>query len=394
MCIQRFPSSWLGKDCGDIQSEYLHEFRMMEEAVTVSELGEMRQSLDILETIAEDMEHTLEDMKKRSDGQSRDAGGTRISMWSGSPVNQLSNLQRVRLICFFECSESEWDVQDGNWRDALRTKWTDFFPDVPFGPQEERWLSRVLVLRLPGQSDRSRPEDKSEFSRYCRAMGAALVHGGVKNLESAVFLNSILLTRAVMMTMTYANPDKLVSRTEDALLADALSYLENVTYIASNEENNIILEFIRLFRPNRLMDRECVLFAQKYRSVLSRNFSAICKAMEQKNRNIHQVTNLSERVKKMEGSLRNADFTVKRDIVLGLDRGSYGHRLGELYRYAEGLDERDTGQVRELLGCILQLLDTLGITPVSQDRLDECICKEDVLYDRIAPEGNLTREGV
>jgi len=390
---RRFPVSWFGGNCGSIQSEYLCEFHKMNEAVDPSDLNQLRQSLSSIEITAERMECAFENLKKQDGGQLRERRKTRIQAGGSSPFGALTNPQKIRLICFLECSEETQAEPGKQWLAVLRAKWGEFFPESPLGREEERWLSRVLVLRLPGQLERSRPEGKSELSKYCRAMGAAIDHGGVKNLESAVYLNSILLMRAVLMTMAYANLDKLAFRTEDTILADVLSYLENVTYMASDEENSIILEYIRLFRPNGMIDRECVLFAQRYRSVLGKNFSAICKAMEKKNRNIRQVTNLSDRLKEMEGSLRNADFSVKRDIVLGLDRGSYGHRLGELYRFWEGLDKRDVEQVRELLGCIFQLLDTLGITPASQERLDEFIDEDDELYGRIIPEGNLTKEG-
>lgn len=392
--VQRFPPSWLGRDCGEIQSDYLCGLRRMREAAGLPELYELRHSLGNLEAAATDMELALEKLRNREAGSLQGAGSVRTRTRERSPFDLQTNLQKVRLICLLECSENEQTVPDGHGLDVLEAKWADFFPDAPFGEQEERGLSRILALQRPRRQERSRPAGRSELSKYYRAMGVALNNGGVKNVESTACLNSILLMRAVMMTMAYANLDKLASRAEDTLLADVLSYLENVTYMASDKENSIALEFIGLFRTNGIVDRECVLFTQKYRSVLSKNFNAVCKAMEQKNRNIRQVTNLSDRLREMEGSLRNADFTVKRDIVLGLDRGSYGHRLGELYRFAEGLDDRDAKQVQELLGCIFQMLGALGITPVSQERLDECIGEEDALYDCTVPEGNLVREGL
>lgn len=381
---RQFPPAWLGANCRQIQADYLSELRRMQQAAGPAELEHLRRCLGQLEAFGAGMERALGSAAPRE--ESRTAGGS-------PALDRLTNRQKVSLACFLECAEHEGLREGERWNSLLGRKWAELFPAAPYGRAEELWLARALDCRLPGQGERSRVPGRGAFPKYCRAMGAALEHGGVGSVNSAVYMNSLLLMRAVLMTMACTSLDTLAGRTEDTLLADVLGYLENVTYLAPDGENEIILEYIRLFRPNGDVDRECVLTAQKYRPVLSKNFSAICKAVELKNRNIRQVSNLSDRLKEMESSLCGADFDVKRDMVLRLDRGSYGHRLGELYRFAQGLDQRSPQQVRELLECFFQLLNTLGITPACQERLDQPIGEGDALYDRMAPEGGPAQEG-
>ena len=302
------------------------------------------------------------------------------------PLN--SNTEKLRLLYFLEtCSAAQLE-QGEPWRVCARKNWDKFYPNVPFGKEveDEMWW----VLR------RRRPTDM--FGTYCLAIGMVFQYG-LDDINSGVHLYHLLLGRAVGMAVAYASEEVAGSTfgiASDEVLGDALNYRKRVSVsyaMSAQEEETRLRELLALYQRDGRYDVALLADAASMREVFRKNFRALEKRVQESNEGNVLLMQMHSKLRDMEGALEKADFDVKSKLVHQLDRGSFGCRLGQLYRFAQGLDVKDTGQIREMLRSFFALLETMGICPVLSERLDQEIRATDALFDKIIPYTGLEEDG-
>lgn len=302
------------------------------------------------------------------------------------PLN--SNTEKLRLLYFLEtCSATQLE-QGEPWRMCARKNWNDFYPNAPFCKEVEDELWWVLRRR----------RSTDMFGAYCLATGIVFQYG-LGDINSGVHLYHLLLGRAVGMAVAYASESAAGSTfgvASDEILGDALNYRKRVSVsyaMSAQEEEARLREMLALYQRDGRYDAALLADAVSMREVFRKNFRALEKRVQKSNESNILLLQMHSKLQDMESALEKADFDVKSKLIHQLDRGSFGCRLGQLYRFAQGLDAKDTGQVREMLHSFFALLETMGICPMFGERLDQEISETDALFDKIIPYTGLDEDG-
>lgn len=299
-----------------------------------------------------------------------------------------STEDRLRFLYFLESCCFTQTETGASWRDCVQQIWSSFYPLVPFSPEIESELQHVLRrCRLPGV-----------LGTYYAAVDKVFRHG-LDDLNSGSYLYALLLVRSACMAAAYAPQDmdgRIFYRDSDELLGDTLNYRKRVSApyaLPETEEEDQLVELLTLYQKDGHYDSSLLAMAASMRQVLLKNFRALEQRVCKFNESNVLLSQMRAQLHDMEDAVQLADFNVKSKLVHQMDRGSFGCRLGQLYRFSQGLDNRDTEQIREMLRSFFALLDVMGIHPVYNERLNERISPDDALFDKMISYLDLQTEG-
>lgn len=290
-----------------------------------------------------------------------------------------SSSEKLRLLYFLETCCAAQLEQEGPWQVYAKQNWSDFYPGVPFDSAVEEEIWRAL----------RRQHSVGVFSDYCSAIGMVFRHG-IKGIHSGAYLYHLLLGRAALLAAAYA-PEAAgapFGGELDSLLNDALDYRKRVPVpyaVAEQDEEQRLLDLLALYQRDGRYDTALLTEAAHMRKVFQKNFQALEDRVQDSNESNVLLSQMRSQLNAMQGDLEKADFVAKQALVRQMDRGSFGYRLGQMYRFAQGMDNKDPEQAREMLRTFFALLENIGVSPVCGERLGEEIPETDELFDKMIP---------
>lgn len=371
-----------------IAEECLSEYSGAENALTPALLQELSLYKDALYQASEQLleqlrQYLLSDQavkarkaNKQENEQKQDAAKTAYESSGRSTSFLSSEVREIRFILLLESCARQTDGTPTDDLAIIQRNWNSFFPDLMYCSQLEQQIQQLL-----------HPEERLRRygNVYFRAMGAALSSGGVERLQSVKFLQRIAVYRTVFVTLACSSVARLQEKTMRVCIEDTKEHLAQIGMQLPDNADSIIASVFRLFTWNGAFSEELLRQLHPYQEMCKKNFFEIRDLQAARTENDPIVTQLRLRIKELEDKISNIQYDTLRDLVLQLDRGSNGLRLGQLYRIAFGAEDRSATEIRELLQSFFHLLALQEITPIGGNQLNTVLKEDDDLYWAAVP---------
>lgn len=300
---------------------------------------------------------------------------------------------KVRLQCLVESYLADPDPSKPRWEQYLRKNWKEYNPKVSLTDSVMQQIAYLLVLDTNANPKTRKFHTNSE--RYFKALGIAIRSKRIQNIYQETTIRTLVLNRTIAMVVSLLDPEfsdseKTHAMQTDEVVDDILAYLSYMNYVSTEAENDDIIEILDNYLENGYFNRTSLRLLYRSREVWRQSYLDMKEFLSHRNK---AVSVLNDKIDEMETSLAKANYDSLKRFVLELDRGSFGCRLGQMYRCAKGYDTFSVQDAIQMFNILFDQLNNMGIKPVAEEFLNQRLLEENELFDQCISESSEITKG-
>lgn len=297
-----------------------------------------------------------------------------------------NKIYRVPLQCLIETYLENSASSKQEWNQYLYDNWKTYYPEIPLTDDMKRQINHLLAL-----DDNSRLKRvNTNFERYFKALGFLIRTGDIQKIHQDAIIRTLVLNRTVAMVVSLLDPDKADTKQVDEVVDDIIAYLSYMNYVSNEAEDEDLIDILDAYLENGRFNRTSLQLLSNCREIWQQSYHNMKDFLDHRNK---AVSVLNDKIEEMETSLAKANYNSLKHLILELDRGSFGYRLGQMYRCAMGYDTFTAEEAAMMLKVLFNQLNNMGIKPLAGESLNQTLHEEDSLYEECIPESPEKTQG-
>ena len=294
----------------------------------------------------------------------------------------MSKINRTAFQCMVEAYLIMAEApSEAEWNRYLNKNWEVYFPSLKLTSKRREQINDIL--ELDSNNAQWKKQLTSNFQRYSKALGVAICNGNIQKIRSDSYIRSLTVHRTVAMVVSLIEPENAYIKQIDEIVGDIIAYLSYVNYIPDKAEEADIMEILDTYLENGRFNTDSVRLLNTYKQNWKQSYQNTREFLNQRNR---AVSVLNDKIDEMEVSLAKANYDTLKQLIIELDRGSFGYQLGKMYRLAFGIDTVSVDELVSILKILFHQFNNMGIKPVAENQFGQELYKDSLLYKESIPE--------